>query len=87
MPSAAAGSNPFAADFDGQRLVIRAKSSAITAFSIVAANTDSTVTDLKLSDIVPDGSVAADRADLLIHTQDGTVYRYPWTESRLSWRY
>ena len=72
--------NPFATDFDGNRLVIRAKaSSGVTAFSISSATTGSAVTDLKLRDFELDigatQTVNADRADLLIYTQDGEAHR------------
>ncbi|TAK79855.1 MAG: hypothetical protein EPO20_30620, partial [Betaproteobacteria bacterium] len=75
-----AAHNPFAADFDGNRLVIRAKDGfGVTEFSISAATTDSAVTDLKLRDFEADigatQTVDADRADLLIYTQDGEVHR------------
>jgi hypothetical protein len=72
--------NPFAADFDGNRLVIKAKaSSTVSAFDISAATGESAVTDLKLSDFVLDvgvtQNVVADGADLLIYTQDGAAHR------------
>ncbi|NNL88133.1 MAG: hypothetical protein HKP25_03615, partial [Marinicaulis sp.] len=68
------GSNPFVANFDGNRLVINARAGFdVTDFSITA-DTVAAADDLKLAASLG-GTTAADTADFLIFRLDGTVDR------------